>query len=81
MYRHLNDDAVIKTGEDDAIGGGTTFVLGEATEILSNSYFNDEEVVEKWAKTGVECQVLVPNYGWQKGKVRISIEFAPEQES
>lgn len=33
-----------------------------------------------WFSEGVECQVLKPdNKGWQKGKVRLSLEFCPDE--
>jgi hypothetical protein len=81
MYQHLSDDTVIKTAEDESIGAGTTFVLNEAIAIFANNYFTDEKIITKWTETGIECQVLMPNSKWQKGKVRISIEFEPDQET
>lgn len=34
---------------------------------------------EKWLTEGVECEVLVPHTGWRKGKVKIRVEFVPDE--
>ncbi len=35
--------------------------------------------MEKWCIKGVPCEVLTPNQGWKKGKVKITLEFCPDE--
>jgi len=39
-----------------------------------------KEQVVKWCGEGVECEALkIDGKGWRKGKVRLALEFCPEQ--
>ncbi|MBD2130713.1 hypothetical protein H6F97_30835 [Microcoleus sp. FACHB-1] len=35
--------------------------------------------MEGWAGEGVKCEVLRPGKNWQKGKVRLRMEFVPDE--
>ena len=34
---------------------------------------------EKWIDKGVPCKMLSPNQNWQKGKIKICLQFIPDQ--
>lgn len=34
---------------------------------------------EKWLTEGVACEILSPHQNWQKGKIKICLQFIPEQ--
>jgi hypothetical protein len=58
-------------------------------ELICNNTFKVVELLkamqkstgqsDAWFYKGVECEVLGLTQGWQKGKVRISIEFCPDE--
>lgn len=35
--------------------------------------------VEKWLTEGVDCEILEPQKHWQKGKIKICLQFIPEK--
>ena len=39
----------------------------------------DYSIGKKWLSDGVDCEVLSPNQNWQKGKIKICLQFIPEQ--
>ena len=39
----------------------------------------DRHKKEKWIDEGVPCKLLSPNQNWQPGKVKICLQFIPEQ--
>ena len=34
---------------------------------------------QKWLSDGVDCEILSPNQNWQKGKIKICLQFISEQ--
>lgn len=61
--------------------------------IVNHKTFTGEEFIEKikqstnairyereyWFKEGAECQVLSPKESWKKGRIRICVEFIPDE--
>ena len=39
----------------------------------------DRNKKEKWIEQGVDCKMLSPNQNWQKGKIKICLQFIPER--
>ena len=39
----------------------------------------DRHKKEKWIDEGVPCKLLSPNQNWQRGKMKICLQFIPEQ--
>ena len=39
----------------------------------------DHHKMERWCIKGVPCEILTPNQGWKKGKVKITLEFCPDE--
>ncbi len=57
--------------------------LARMSEHLRKGLFGEfnDQLLKEWSDTGVECEVLkMDGRSWQKGKVRISLEFIPDEE-
>ena len=39
----------------------------------------DHRKRDQWYIEGLPCEVLSPNQSWRKGKVKISLEFIPDE--
>ena len=33
----------------------------------------------KWLSEGIDCEILSPNQNWQKGKIKICVQFIPDR--
>jgi hypothetical protein len=74
------DDVIsINNHEDRIVLPHVTFKVNEFVEDLMKQIDKSEERREKWGQKGVECEVLSPNTGWKKGKIRVTLEFIPEE--
>ena len=38
----------------------------------------DKQICQNWCVEGIEAKVLIPGEKWQKGKVRLTMEFCPD---
>ncbi len=83
-YEHLDHHDVIscQTEQSCSLLGvkSTTFKVNELTKNLLvkvGAGANTEPI--KWHSEGVNAEVLMANKGWRKGKVRLSIEFCPDE--
>lgn len=38
----------------------------------------DRNKKDKWIDEGVPCKMLSPNQNWQKGKIKICLQFIPD---
>lgn len=76
----LKSDEVISLNEwkDRVVVSHKTFKVSEFIYGLLEKMDHDAEKRIKW-KEGVECEVLSPNTGWKKGKIRVTLEFIPEE--
>ncbi|AFZ54396.1 KGK domain-containing protein [Cyanobacterium aponinum] len=77
---HLEKNDVIQMKKDKSrwVMKQTTFTVNDFISTLSNCYISDAEAKE-WCNNGVEAEVLVPRKPWRKGKIRLSIEFIPDE--
>lgn len=58
-------------------GGSEIFTADKLTQLFENNF---GETITPWlSDEGVECEVIRANraQGWEKGKIRIKIEFIP----
>lgn len=74
-----NDVISINKHEDKIILPHVTFKVNEFVDDLIKKIENNEEKRGKWSESGVECEILSPNTGWKKGKIRVTLEFIPEE--
>ncbi|MBD2059311.1 KGK domain-containing protein [Oculatella sp. FACHB-28] len=75
-FKKLDRGAVISSKEGiSVLVRHTTFKVAELLEVMQNWVSEPKE----WFGEGINCEVLSSNQGWQKGKVRWSLEFCPDE--
>jgi hypothetical protein len=84
-FSPLNDDEVLHVSTGRILVDNPTFKVGELLDALAQSISDGEgdwsEDHEGWFSDGADCEVLrVNGAGWQRGRVRVRIEFAPDKE-
>lgn len=70
-------------------GDGVVDLSGKNCGIVSNSIIRVDKLMHlikrhlgdkgEWLGEGFECELLVPGGIWQKGRIRLRIEFSPEE--
>ncbi|WP_416673431.1 KGK domain-containing protein [Egbenema bharatensis] len=80
-FYSLESDAVISVNDLKwNLISHPTFTINEMMQSIKKQIGIWKGEEEKWATEGVECKVLRPNgKGWQTGKVRIQVEFRPDE--
>jgi len=79
----LNDDEVLYVNAGRVLMANPTFKVEEFLDALAQAISEREgdwsDECEGWFGEGLRCEVLrVTNQGWQRGRVRIRLEFFPE---
>lgn len=80
----LNDDEVLFVRSGRILMSNPTFKVNEFLDALAQLVSEREaewsDEYEGWFGEGLDCEVLrFGNQGWQRGRVRIRLEFSPEQ--
>jgi KGK domain len=75
--RPLGGDEVVSLQDqrDKFSFSHTTFKVAEMIAGIKTNWL----VKEKWLAEGVECEILSPGGDWQKGRIKISLEFCPDE--
>ncbi len=73
-----NDVVCIKFDDHVVIMDHRTFRVGEFANALAEHSIPGDDTARQWASDGVACEVLVEGKGWRTGKVRLSLEFCPD---
>jgi hypothetical protein len=78
----LDDDEVLYVDVGRILMSNPTFKVGEFLDALAQAVSDREvdwsEDHEGWFSHGTECEALrLSSSGWQRGRVRIRLEFAP----
>lgn len=63
--------------QDNILIHHNTYKVKELIDAIGNKI--DHHKRERWCIEGVPCEVLSPNQSWRKGKVKISLEFIPDE--
>lgn len=84
-FAPLNDDEVLYVREGRILIPNPTFKVSEFLDALAQTVSEREdewsEDSEGWFGGGLPCEVLkFGNQGWQRGRVRIRLEFCPEKQ-
>lgn len=80
----INQPRILQAGEVVSLRNTSNSFL------ISHSTFKADEFIsvmqdilgrgkQRWFAEGVECEILTPSSTWQKGRVRICLEFCPEE--
>lgn len=75
-FYHVEPDAVVSYKGNARLAGSQTFTVQELAESIRR---NKHESYNPWFDEGMPCKVMRPGTGWQKGRLRISIEFRPDE--
>lgn len=75
----INGDEVIsiENKEDNVLINHHTYKAEEFLDRLGEHI--DRHKKDKWIEKGVPCKMLSPNQQWQKGKMKICLQFIPDQ--
>ena len=81
----LNDDEVLYVSVGRVLMPNATFKVSEFLDALAQLISENEpewsEDCEGWFLDGLPCEVLrFNNQGWQRGRVRLRLEFVPQQQ-
>jgi hypothetical protein len=75
----LNDQDVISVDDKEKIViNHKTFTVKEFLDLFFADYFSDD-TAKKWFFDGVDCELLAPGKNWRKGKIKITLEFIPDE--
>ncbi len=74
-----NDVVSIKFDTDLVIMEHRTFRVSEFAKQIAECAISASNSASEWSTDGVACEVLVAGQGWRSGKVRISLEFCPDE--
>jgi hypothetical protein len=76
--RVMNDNEVLSVNrEDNVLVAHHTYKVEEFLNELGKRI--DKHKMDKWCVDGVPCEILTPNQGWKKGKVKIALQFCPDE--
>lgn len=76
--RILDSNAVLSVArEDNILINHPTYKVKELLDAIGHQI--DHKKRERWCIEGVSCEVLSPNQSWRKGKVKICLEFIPDE--
>jgi hypothetical protein len=78
----LNPDDVVVFVEEPVLIGNPTFRMSEFMESLDlalDGAPGDPNSYKKFFDEGLACKVLRPQTAWQPGKLRLRLEFVPDE--
>jgi KGK domain len=84
QFQPLDNDEVLFISVGRVLMPNPTFKVGEFLDALAQAVSDREqewsEDNEGWFSDGLDCEALrFSTQGWQRGRVRIRLEFAPEE--
>lgn len=84
-YSPLRDDEVLFVDRGRVLMSNPTFKVSEFLDALAETINEQEdnwsEESEDWFSDGLACEALrFGTGGWQRGRVRIRLEFIPDKE-
>ncbi|NEQ99908.1 MAG: hypothetical protein F6K30_24950 [Cyanothece sp. SIO2G6] len=79
--RQLNDEDILLIEDNKLwlIVKTKTFLVKDFLTALPSHLGIHDENKMAWLKDGIECKLLAPKYDWQSGKIRIKVEFIPDE--
>ena len=75
----LNDQDVISVDDKEKMAvSHKTFTAKEFLNTMFTKWFGDT-IGKKWFIENVDCEILSPGKNWRKGKIKVSLEFIPDE--
>ncbi|MEZ2226873.1 MAG: KGK domain-containing protein [Microcoleus sp.] len=82
-FNALKRDDVVSLYSGEILVTNRTFTISEFIAVmltLIKAQGGWTELKEMWFREGIDCKILKPGAkSWQRGKVRITLEFEPEK--
>lgn len=76
QFEHLRGDKAISIPDSDQfLISHTTFKVKEFLKTMEGLL----GAPEKWFDEGVSCEIISPSKSWRKGKVKVCLEFYPDE--
>ena len=72
------DDVISVDESEKVIVNYKTFKCQEFLNSILIKLFNND-LGKKWIFESVDCELLSPGKNWRKGKIKISLEFIPDE--
>lgn len=79
---YLNENDVLSVDKDSngwVVVTDTTFKVSAFLAKVKSNVQGDGKARNELFDRGLSCEVLRPGANWQKGKVRIRLEFCPDE--
>jgi hypothetical protein len=78
-FEHLDlENDVISGIPEEIFDNRHTFTVEDFVKSLKK-YCNLQKQYDGLFAKGIDCKILKPGKQWQKGKIRITLEFCPEE--
>lgn len=74
-----HDDVIVLEEAGQHLINHRTFTVGEFLAQLAGRIHTQTAEKAKWIGDGLACQKLAPGQNWQSGKVRVCLEFIPDE--
>lgn len=81
QFEYLAEEDIISMPAEgfQHVIGHTTFKSIEFLEALSTYISESMRVNEAWVYEGIDCRVLSAGQYWRRGKLRLALEFIPDE--
>lgn len=73
----LQDSDVIHMESSENLGSGSTSRISEIRKDIEHRFSYQQQWV---SEDGAECELLQEGGKWQKGRIRLKLEFVPDKE-
>ncbi|GAX37880.1 KGK domain-containing protein [Nodularia sp. NIES-3585] len=73
----LQDSDVIHMESSKNLGAGSTSRIGEIRQVIKNLFSYSPSWI---SDDGVQCELLREGRRWQSGRIRLRLEFVPDEE-
>ena len=77
--KFINGEEVISINnkDDNILISHHTYKAGDFLQELAQNINYSKG--NKWLFEGIDCEIMSPNQNWQKGKIKICVQFIPDR--
>jgi hypothetical protein len=73
-----SEDVISMEASKKILVNHTTFTVKELFEFMVKNWIGGE-LGKQWFLDGADCNILSPGKNWRKGKIKVSLEFIPDE--